>query len=352
VITALDALPDEVAEDGIVTMVYLLLDPATGHARLARAGHLPPVLVPPNGPPRLLDGGGSPPLGVPVPIREESTVDLEPGSTLVLFTDGLVEDRANGLDVGLPAVVAASARLAAETSVERIADGLLATFDHAGHRPDDTCLLVVRLDPAQSPAEPAAAGTAPLPPARHELPALLGVPLQEVPFQELPFQELAHARRPADPPGARLGTAADDGDPGPRLDLTCPLPALPRSATVARSMVAGAISAGCPDLDDERRDTLLLLCSELVTNALVHAGGLLTVRFRVTGGRFRLEVHDGSVSAPAVRAQLPGAESGRGLLLVSELADDWGVDFPPEAPDGDRSGGKTVWAELSVAAPG
>jgi anti-sigma regulatory factor (Ser/Thr protein kinase) len=79
-----------------------------------------------------------------------------------------------------------------------------------------------------------------------------------------------------------------------------------------------------------------LVVTELATNAVLHAGGLLYVRLWHGGGRLRLEVADASESGPEQGA--PGTMSGRGLLIVSAMADAWGTE--------PRPGGKIVWAEL------
>ncbi|WP_316745306.1 ATP-binding protein [Streptomyces sp. MK7] len=95
-----------------------------------------------------------------------------------------------------------------------------------------------------------------------------------------------------------------------------------------------------------RADDVLLCVSELATNALVHGappgrGFLLRLLPYDDGGGLRVEVHDSGDGVPAVPrpdAGEPG-EGGRGLLLVAELADKWGV--------GGRSPGKVVWCEFA-----
>ncbi|MFI6208499.1 ATP-binding protein [Streptomyces sp. NPDC051041] len=94
-----------------------------------------------------------------------------------------------------------------------------------------------------------------------------------------------------------------------------------------------------------RADDVLLCVSELATNALVHGvppgrGFLLRLLPGGDGG-VRIEVHDSGDGVPApprTDGQEPG-EGGRGLLLVSELADKWGV--------GERDPGKIVWCEFA-----
>ncbi|MEU0225782.1 ATP-binding protein [Streptomyces sp. NPDC006284] len=98
-----------------------------------------------------------------------------------------------------------------------------------------------------------------------------------------------------------------------------------------------------------RTDDVVLCVSELATNALVHGvppGRGFLLRLLLLGDVVRVEVHDSGGGVPAVPSG-PGGESregGRGLLLVSELADKWGV--------GERTPGKIVWCELGAARGG
>jgi serine phosphatase RsbU (regulator of sigma subunit) len=101
VLRALDGLNIELGIDEIVTMVYVLVDTGRGVARIGRAGHLPPALARRDGRVELVDAGGSPPLGTPGAERVDAEFRIPPGALLVLYTDGLVEDRVTGLDDGL-----------------------------------------------------------------------------------------------------------------------------------------------------------------------------------------------------------------------------------------------------------
>lgn len=115
-----------------------------------------------------------------------------------------------------------------------------------------------------------------------------------------------------------------------------------RSVPAARAFVARALSEW--DWND-RVDDVLLCVSELATNALVHGvppGRGYRVHLHLdSGGRLRVEVHDSGPGLARVREATVDAdaeaEGGRGLLLVSELADKWGVD--------ERTPGKIVWCE-------
>ena len=289
VAAGLDLMAAELAEEQIVTLVYLLLDPATGEGLIARLGHLPPVIVPAVGPARVLDGAGSPPLGAPAARREQAPLTVDPGSVLVFFTDGLVEDRRTGLDVGLPALTTAARQFAdAGLDVEDFADAVLTLGASDGGRPDDVCVLVVRRDPV----------------------------------------------RPTSVDGASVD--------GARIDAAMTLPAEPASGAAARSFVQRTLAG--VHAEPERLDALVLLCSELVTNAVLHAAAPSEVRLRLRNGRVRLEVHDPSPQLPAPRTQDTDATNGHGMVIVAALADAWGVERGDGLPDV----GKTVWVELGL----
>lgn len=117
-----------------------------------------------------------------------------------------------------------------------------------------------------------------------------------------------------------------------------------RSVPAAREFTARALADWRATY---RADDVLLCVSELATNALVHGvppgrGFRLHLYLEGCGDLLRVEVHDSGPGLSRVREAQAGAEDdgGRGLLLVSTLADKWGVD--------ERDPGKTVWCELSL----
>ncbi|MFE3632274.1 ATP-binding protein [Streptomyces goshikiensis] len=116
----------------------------------------------------------------------------------------------------------------------------------------------------------------------------------------------------------------------------------PRAVPLARAELREVLAGwGLGGLEGDA----LLVVSELVTNAVRHAGGprdreIETRYVRVSGG-LRIEVHDVGDGRPEVGAAEPEGDGGRGLFLVAAVADRWAV--------GERVGpGKRVWAELSV----
>ncbi len=110
----------------------------------------------------------------------------------------------------------------------------------------------------------------------------------------------------------------------------------PRSAGDARRFVADALESWQLG---PLVETITLLTSELVANAVVHARSNMDVVVRLTGASARVEVTDRSDLAPAPRALDVEDDSGRGLVLVQTLARRWGTRRQP-------GGGKTVWFEV------
>jgi serine phosphatase RsbU (regulator of sigma subunit) len=126
----------------VATACLGLIDPPTGMCRMASAGHLPSALRSPDGTVRFVDGSGAPLLGAgPTDRVDDDFVHLQPGSSLVLYTDGLVEDRSRSLDDGLSALAATLAK--ATGSAEDICNHLMAELVQCHHQDDDVALLVI-----------------------------------------------------------------------------------------------------------------------------------------------------------------------------------------------------------------
>ena len=114
-----------------------------GQLRWSNAGHPPPLLVEPDGTARLLDRPSDLLLGVdPDAPRHQHAVDLRPGATLVLYTDGLVEHRDATLDDGLDHLLAAAADLAARP-LDEVCDEIIARLHP--ELTDDIALLALRI---------------------------------------------------------------------------------------------------------------------------------------------------------------------------------------------------------------
>ena len=117
----------------------------------------------------------------------------------------------------------------------------------------------------------------------------------------------------------------------------------PAAAAEARRRVRDAIRSWQVPVD---LDTALLLTSELVTNAVRHEAGqraqAVVLAIVCSRGRLRVDVHDTSCSLPAVAEVPADAETGRGLLLVETLSDEWGFYRTPA--------GKAVYFTLAFEA--
>nr|WP_329138781.1 SpoIIE family protein phosphatase [Streptomyces sp. NBC_01476] len=145
------------------TCLYAIYDPVGRRCSIARAGHLPPVLVHPDGEVEFLELEAGPPLGAGGSVYVTTEVDVPEGSTLVLYTDGLVEDRSRDIDEGLGLLRAALHGVAGdpEQTCAAVLDAILP--EHPG---DDIALLVARTRMLPSdqvcswevPPDPAAVG--------------------------------------------------------------------------------------------------------------------------------------------------------------------------------------------------
>ncbi len=144
-IRRLNRIAEELHDGVFATLAYLVVDPAHATVRLAVAGHPPPLVIGPDGSTSFLEGGRSLPLGVTTEATyEEATVQLEPGSTLILYTDGLVERRSLTLDEGLQRLEQSVAE--PPDGLEELLDRVLASLDQDDERSsDDIAVVAVRL---------------------------------------------------------------------------------------------------------------------------------------------------------------------------------------------------------------
>ncbi|WP_369217587.1 ATP-binding SpoIIE family protein phosphatase, partial [Streptomyces flavofungini] len=272
----------ELDTDRFATCLYAEADLGTGVVQFVRAGHLDPLLQLSDGSCRRVPVGGGLPLGLSAEFGRldypVTTLELDPDQTLLLCTDGLVEEPGHDLDDGMRAL----ARLAASgpRDLQHLADRLCGIVDGRGGE-DDAALLLLRRRPLE-----------------------------------------AHRS------GGRLQQHVAPGDP--------------EALTEARHMIRAAVRAWGAG---ERADEIELVADELITNALMHTEGSAIVTLRVLSGadrRLRVDVEDSSSALPRRREAGEEGVSGRGLLLVDQLADGWGVDA--------RGSGKSVWCEFVMPA--
>lgn len=122
----------------------------------------------------------------------------------------------------------------------------------------------------------------------------------------------------------------------PAVEVT--LPPDTESPSRARRLVERALASD----PSEVVDIVTLLVSEAVTNAVLHAGTEVRVRIGHDGQAVRVEVADACPIEPVVRHSSHDAATGRGMLLIDQLADNWGQQTSPD--------GKVIWFELATPA--
>ena len=115
------------------------------------------------------------------------------------------------------------------------------------------------------------------------------------------------------------------------------LPPVPASVPRARRMVRDALRTWAAPQDREDAE---LLVTELVANVVDHAGvDVLTLELELSGAGLRIGVVDGNAVPRSIRELSTAGERGRGMQLVTAIADRWGAD--------EHHGGKRVWVELA-----
>ncbi|WP_459546901.1 SpoIIE family protein phosphatase [Nocardia sp. X0981] len=147
-LTELDPVAARIPGALCTTVCAAVLDPVRGLVRYSNAGHMPPILADVDRSGRLLEGGRSVPLATfDTPRRPEATTPLPPGSTLVLFTDGLVERRGEDIDEGFAKIATVLADTA-EKLPREVADAVLSALRPEGGYDDDIAMVVYRQPPA------------------------------------------------------------------------------------------------------------------------------------------------------------------------------------------------------------
>ncbi|NIH87472.1 ATP-binding protein [Amycolatopsis granulosa] len=137
--------------------------------------------------------------------------------------------------------------------------------------------------------------------------------------------------------GSRRPTTQHSTTPELRRAVT----RLPEEATAAgraREFTTSALQAW--EVPPDLRDDIVLAASELVTNAVEHGHGEVTVVLRQNGDRLLLRVWDEDVHVPAPRPVQRSAVRGNGLVIVDAVSESWGYEAAAD--------GKWVWAEFAV----
>ncbi|MFZ4266682.1 ATP-binding SpoIIE family protein phosphatase [Streptomyces arboris] len=265
VIQLLDGLASEIDASQIATCVYAVHDPNEGQLVYASAGHLPMLVRDEDGTVSRAADPTGPPLGTGGWVHTSGTIALPPGSTAVLYTDGLVERRSEDIDEGVASL--ARALSGAKGSPQVVCDRLIRSLGVTAEHDDDVAVLVVQ--------HPARTG---------------------------PNAELFH-------------NAA--------LDLLGGIEATPR----ARAFATGVLTSW--RFPVELRDLGVLAASELVANSLQHGTPPMRLGLRRTDRRLIIEVTDGDDHLPRRRQAEPADEAGRGIEIIASIATSWGSRRTP-----------------------
>jgi PAS domain S-box-containing protein len=155
VLTGLDRMFDATeGVDQVTTLVYFVLDPETGQIDLSNAGHLPPLVVPDHAAPWLLETEPDTPLGVRSE-RGHHKFFVQPGNTVVLYSDGLVENRKRAVASGLEELVTVASQAPPEVvgdpqhMLKYLVEGMLKGYE----QDDDVTLLAVHLPVTEAAPE-------------------------------------------------------------------------------------------------------------------------------------------------------------------------------------------------------
>jgi len=144
-----EAHESEAHESEMATLLYAVVDPGDGVLRWVNAGHLPPLLLTLERMPHFLEGGSSVPLGVlPFPAYEEVSVRMEEGSTVVLYTDGLIERPGTHIDVGMETL--AGIVREAPDDAKALCDHVLEALVPEPGPDDDVAVLALRNIPLEA----------------------------------------------------------------------------------------------------------------------------------------------------------------------------------------------------------
>ncbi|GGT51983.1 hypothetical protein GCM10010207_60300 [Streptomyces atratus] len=265
VLQLLDGLAAEIDASQIATCAYAVHDPNEGRLVYASAGHLPILVCHEDGTVHRAEDPTGPPLGTGGWIHTSGTIALPPGSTAVLYTDGLVERRSEDIDEGVAALERALS--GAKGSPQVVCDRLIRSLGVTAEHDDDVAVLVV-----QHPARTGA------------------------------HAELFH---------------------NASLDLLGGIEAAPR----ARAFATGVLTSW--RFPVELCDLGVLAAGELVANSLKHGTPPMRLGLRRTDRRLIIEVTDGDDHLPRLRRADPADEAGRGISIVASIATSWGSRRTP-----------------------
>ncbi|WP_460107456.1 ATP-binding SpoIIE family protein phosphatase [Streptomyces sp. YKOK-J1] len=265
VLQLLDGLATEIDANQIATCVYAVHDPNEGRLVYASAGHLPILVRDESGTVLRADEPTGPPLGTGGWMHASGSIPLGPGSTAVLYTDGLVERRDEDLDEGIASLERALSGATGTPQV--VCDRLVRSAGVTADHDDDVAVLVL-----QHPAHKGAEGDL--------------------------FRNAA-------------------------LELLGGVEAAPR----ARAFASGVLTSW--RFPAELHDLGVLATSELVANSLQHGTPPMRLRLRRTDRRLIIEVTDGDDHLPRRRQAEPADESGRGIAIVATIASTWGSRRTP-----------------------
>ncbi|MEU9064836.1 SpoIIE family protein phosphatase [Streptomyces sp. NPDC048430] len=265
VLQLLDVLAAEIDASQIATCAYAVHDPNEGHLVYASAGHLPILVCDAAGTVHRAEDPIGPPLGTGGWVHTSGTIPLPPGSTAVLYTDGLVERRSEDIDEGVAALERALS--GAKGSPQVVCDRLIRSLGVTAEHDDDVAVLVV-----QHPARTGASA------------------------------ELFH---------------------NASLELLGGIEAAPRARAFATGVLASwRFPVALCDLG-------VLAASELVANSLQHGTPPMRLGLRRTDRRLIIEVTDGDDHLPRRRRAEPADEAGRGISIVATIATSWGSRRTP-----------------------
>jgi serine phosphatase RsbU (regulator of sigma subunit) len=148
VLQRMNRLLQHLDPEDMATVLYGKIDPADLTFRFSSAGHMAPIIREPDGAVRIRKTDGGPPIGAPSgwPFTDE-VEQLPPGTSLVLYTDGLVERRGADLDDGL---LWLSELCRADLSPEGRCDAIVDRLTEDGHLDDDVAFLVIEVGSSRS----------------------------------------------------------------------------------------------------------------------------------------------------------------------------------------------------------